>query len=802
MIPPCTVPSGLACCGPASSSKTTRPPRRRHAEADELRRPAAARLAPATISRKRRAQRHGVSTVRITSPSCIASSASSSSSSGAGARDHPGEIERAVERPGREAREVLAGQVVAAVRDEDPRALREQPRQVERRRLPGRREPDQRRTSRPRRAARAPARTWTRRPTTSKTKSTGPWLGVRRAELRSACSSLRSSRSIARISDAPAIRAPWIAERPTAPQPITATRAPSQTLARSRARDITPVATAQPIRHACSTGSSRGILHRRDRGHDRARRERAGAQHGRQLRAVARDAAGPAPPAAACTDAARRAGTCAHDAARGLPAEHDAVAGREAGRRRRRPPRSCRRPRGRAAPGSGWPQPSSSITCRSLWQTPVASIRTSTSPGPGCVDARSPRARPTPGDAEDYTLVSHERSRSRIEWRAGEREGQVDLGHQVLDQLLDAALPAHRERVGVRAAEQHRVGAERHRLQHVGGAADAAVHQHDRVGQRVAHLDERVERGDRPVDLPAAVVRDDHPVDSVLAAPRVASSAVRTPLTRIGSDVCPRSQSRSSHVRPRFGNVASIVAAAVSRSSSGVLSSRDEEDRVAEELAAAFALDERQVGVPQVARAPAERQRVERDDDRAVPGRLGALDEARADLAVVDPVELEPARRAGLGDLLDRVRRRAREQQRDAGGRRRPCATPTSASCVRDREHADRREQERRRRAAVPSTSTEMSRAALPVSIRGRIRQPLERVEVRAHRRLGPGAARDVAEGAGVELLLGGALPVVRGDRPLGRLLRDVDRVLDQRAREAHRAILRAVSASRQAASR
>ena len=52
-----------------------------------------------------------------------------------------------------------------------------------------------------------------------------------------------------------------------------------------------------------------------------------------------------------------------------------------------------------------------------------------------------------------------------------------------------------------------------------------------------------------------------------------ASSAVSTPLTRIGREVCARSQSRSSHASPTFGNVASIVAAAVSGSSSGVLSS-------------------------------------------------------------------------------------------------------------------------------------------------------------------------------------------------------------------------------------
>ena len=55
------------------------------------------------------------------------------------------------------------------------------------------------------------------------------------------------------------MRAPWITDSPTAPQPITATRAPSQTFAVS-STDMTPVATAQPIRHACSTGSSRGTF--------------------------------------------------------------------------------------------------------------------------------------------------------------------------------------------------------------------------------------------------------------------------------------------------------------------------------------------------------------------------------------------------------------------------------------------------------------------------------------------------------------------------------------------------------------
>ena len=48
------------------------------------------------------------------------------------------------------------------------------------------------------------------------------------------------------------------------------------------------------------------------------------------------------------------------------------------------------------------------------------------------------------------------------------------------------------------------------------------------------------------------------------------------PLTSSGSSVCARSQSRSSHVRPRFGKVESIVAAAVSMSSSGDTASREQ----------------------------------------------------------------------------------------------------------------------------------------------------------------------------------------------------------------------------------
>ena len=74
-----------------------------------------------------------------------------------------------------------------------------------------------------------------------------------------------------------------------------------------------------------------------------------------------------------------------------------------------------------------------------------------------------------------------------------QRQRQIRLGHQVLDGLLDAAPAADGERIGVEAPDQHGVGSERHRLYDVRGTANAAVHQDDCVGKRVANLDQRIE---------------------------------------------------------------------------------------------------------------------------------------------------------------------------------------------------------------------------------------------------------------------------------------------------------------------
>src|SRR4029453_11556880 len=85
------------------------------------------------------------------------------------------------------------------------------------------------------------------------------------------------------------------------------------------------------------------------------------------------------------------------------------------------------------------------------------------------------------------------------------------------------------------------------------------------------------------------------------------------------------------------------------------------EHRIREELRAAFAAEEWEVRLAEVAIPPAEGERVDGHHQRAVAGGLGPLDQADGHLAIVHPVELEPARRIDLRHLLDGVRRRARE---------------------------------------------------------------------------------------------------------------------------------------------
>ena len=59
------------------------------------------------------------------------------------------------------------------------------------------------------------------------------------------------------------------------------------------------------------------------------------------------------------------------------------------------------------------------------------------------------------------------------------------------------------------AADEHRVGAEHHRLQDVGAAPEPAIDdQRDPVADRTARLGQNVDRRHRPVELAPAMVRD------------------------------------------------------------------------------------------------------------------------------------------------------------------------------------------------------------------------------------------------------------------------------------------------------
>ena len=129
----------------------------------------------------------------------------------------------------------------------------------------------------------SPSSNVARRPTTSKAKSTGPRSTSRRAELQRLLEP-SARRGRARGSRTP--RRCALPARPTArPRRSRSPRLarPRQTCAVS-STDITPVATAQPIRHACSTGSSRRHLHRGGLAGRPCASRTCRSQHGRERR--------------------------------------------------------------------------------------------------------------------------------------------------------------------------------------------------------------------------------------------------------------------------------------------------------------------------------------------------------------------------------------------------------------------------------------------------------------------------------------------------------------------------------------
>ena len=78
---------------------------------------------------------------------------------------------------------------------------------------------------------------------------------------------------------------------------------------------------------------------------------------------------------------------------------------------------------------------------------------------------------------------------------------------EVPDHLARPLLSGQGKPIDVGPSDQHGARAERKRLEHVGATADAAVEQHRHpVADRIDDGRQRVDRGDRPVDLPSPVV--------------------------------------------------------------------------------------------------------------------------------------------------------------------------------------------------------------------------------------------------------------------------------------------------------
>ncbi len=182
------------------------------------------------------------------------------------------------------------------------------------------------------------------------------------------------------------------------------------------------------------------------------------------------------------------------------------------------------------------------------------------------------------------------------------------------------------------------------------------------------------------------------------------------------------------------------------------------EHRIARVLRDAHSPGERQVREVEIARAPAEQVRVERDDDGFAAGCLGPPQQRGVELVGRRPVELEQPRAAGRGipHLLHGngclVAQRVGHTQRRRGPRHGEVGLG-----VGHLHDPERREQQGCRARRGRGSRSDRSRVG---DIAQRSRPDLPATELRAvggHGALGPGAARDVRERLGAERLAGGA---------------------------------------------
>ena len=251
------------------------------------------------------------------------------------------------------------------------------------------------------------------------------------------------------------------------------------------------------------------------------------------------------------------------------------------------------------------------------------------------------------------------------------------------DHLDDPVWPATREPVDVRAAEQHRVGAERERGEDVGAGADAAVEQHGRLVARRRRARptsasseaielstwrppwlDTIDRVDAVVEGAARVVGVQDPLEHDGQPGALAQRGQVVPATGRGWSRC-RGRSRPPRAAPASGGCP--------RNRPGWLRVIESSVRIAPRVTSTSL--PRPAVPPRCARATSSRKRgsevycamprpcangseprsrscgrqperggVERDDQRPGADRLGPLDQAVDELLVGAPVELVPPR--------------------------------------------------------------------------------------------------------------------------------------------------------------
>ena len=210
-----------------------------------------------------------------------------------------------------------------------------------------------------------------------------------------------------------------------------------------------------------------------------------------------------------------------------------------------------------------------------------------------------------------------------------------------------------------RPADEHRSCAERQRLQHVRAAPDATVDQQRQIrADRVDDARQRVDgRRDR-VEVAAAVVRDEDAGDPLLAREHgvVRIEHALQQHRQLRQRLEPLDVLPGELLRQDVGERAVLGVHLLARRRGEPAQIRHLDAGRQVELHALLAI------------ARAVDRRVDGDDERAIAGSLGALDELGGVALVLLDVELEPLRRLRRGShvLERRARERAQRHQRRA----------------------------------------------------------------------------------------------------------------------------------------